>query len=221
MLSQTLDSIKSSIDTVYVVSNDTEILKELINSQNYIYGVIILILLFIIGFNFWTNHKKIKTELERKLQKNLLSETEKINKNLIDDISVKFQSEAIAIGHKIEFLSAQSFRMIGINLSNTGNVLSSIQWLLVSLKYYIQLEDNQHARTVMSQIIEDINLGLVNFSKKEIYDSICEADDIESIKLLINKCDNGLMIEKEGLLKLIYIVEKGKDNEFNPVQSVK
>lgn len=45
MLSRTLDSLQTQIDTVYIVANDAEILKELINSQNYIYGVIILILL--------------------------------------------------------------------------------------------------------------------------------------------------------------------------------
>jgi hypothetical protein len=225
MLSQTLDSLKSQIDTVYLHTDNTRVLEQLIQSQNIIYGIIITVLLVILALNFWSNHKKIKTDLEIEIQNSLSGKLESIKTEVIEksekNINEKFATEKKRLENKIDFVSGQSFRMIGVNLGINKNDIVAIQWFFASLSFLLKAKEDRLIRLVLDSILTALKRSLINESKKRVFDSLIEVQDFKSLRKYLEACPESLDLETKEINLILDQIEKGKDDDTKPNQVVK
>ncbi|WP_047547411.1 hypothetical protein [Psychroserpens sp. Hel_I_66] len=192
------DTIVKIIEkTIHPVSDNSEIYKEIINSQNQTYNLIIVVFLGIIalfaGATWLYNKKIVKTEIIKETDKIFQEEKDK----LIQEFKAEFEGE-------LNFVKGESARLFANSIKGKkpGDYSNKFYWWMQCVKYYKAIDKGKGVRISTENALHALEkcIETTEESKKFILETYPElaSNFYDIIEIIPNELDK----EKSEIKKL-------------------
>lgn len=183
--------------TLQPISDNSEIYKEIINSQNQIYNFIIVVFLGIIalfaGATWLYNRKIVRAEIIKETDKIFNEEKEKLTKQ----IKAELEGE-------LNFLKGESARLFANNIKGKkpGDYSNKYYWWMQCVKYYKAIDKGKGVRISTENALH--NLEKCIDTKEESKEFILETypNLVTNFYDIIEIIPNELNAEKSKIKKL-------------------
>ncbi|ANW96080.1 hypothetical protein AXE80_07220 [Wenyingzhuangia fucanilytica] len=183
------DTIVKVIEkTIQPISDNSEIYKEIINSQSQTYNLIIVVFLGIIalfaGATWLYNKKIVKAEI--------IKETDKVFKKEKDKLIKQFKTE---FEGELNFVKGESARLFANSIDGTdpGDYSNKYYWWMQCVKYYKAIDKGKGVRISVENALHSLTKAIETKeeSKKYIIKTYPELDEnfYDIIKIIPNELD--------------------------------
>lgn len=183
------DTIVKVIEkTIQPISDNSEIYKEIINSQSQTYNLIIVVFLGIIalfaGATWLYNKKIVKAEI--------IKETDKVFKKEKDKLIKQFKTE---FEGELNFVKGESAILFANSIDGTdpGDYSNKYYWWMQCVKYYKAIDKGKGVRISVENALHSLTKAIETKeeSKKYIIKTYPELDEnfYDIIKIIPNELD--------------------------------
>lgn len=197
-------------DTIYIAIKDTifsqqqiiDAYRDLIQSQQSTYIILIVILLALLGANIFANYFFSKRRLKTEVEDVFREEEKNIHKDLKSYIDGSIKEHIEETEMQLKYMQAETYRLFAISARNDKLLTRSFDYFVSAISLYEESGNQKLARICAKQ-----SLILLDFFVKNGENSwgeyLSNIRDCKDLMKLLEKFPDYLFEEKQKILKLI------------------